>query len=177
MVTVSFALDLSIKPIFTGYAPGNPHAPTQTVLPANPKGKDHHHIQDLSQASTIQLLTFSTCADTDKTQIMLQAMSFEKRDSFFKINDWDKFKNKFINDFGNVTAFGREVQHQFSLSPRTDSMKDFIKVLAPKVQQLVTNLDCIAVFHPTDLLHNLTLTPAINEATCLSPFTNSSTPR
>ena len=43
-------------------------------------------------------------------------------------------------------------------------MKELVNVLAPKVQQLVTTLNCLTIFHPMNKLHNLTLTPALNEA-------------
>ena len=120
-------------------------------------------------ASTTHVFTFSNCHNTAKTQIMLQAMLLDKRGSFFNITDWNKFKNKLINDFGNVTAYRCEVQCQFNHSPRSDSMKELVDVLAPKVQQLVTTLNCLAIFHPTNKLLNLTLTPALNKAIISAP--------
>ena len=95
---------------------------------------------------------------------MLQAMPLEKRGSFFNITDWNEFKIKLIDDFGNLTAFGCEVQHQFNHPPRSDSMKELVEILSPKVQQFVTTLNCLVIFHPTNKLHNLTLTPALNKA-------------
>ena len=44
------------------------------------------------------------------------------------------------------------------------SIKELVEFLAPKVQNLVTNLECTAVFHSTNLLQNLTRTPALNKA-------------
>ena len=79
-----------------------------------------------------------------------------------------------------MAAFGRKVQNQFSHLSKLDLIKELVEVLAPKVQQLVTNLDCIAVFHPTDLLNNPTLSLALNKAIINhlpSPFGCSSTPR
>ena len=108
-------------------------------------------------ASTIHLFTFSNWDDTDKTQLMLRTMPLDKRGSFLNITNQNEFKNKLINDFGNVAAFGREVQRQFNQSPRSDSMKELVDVLAPKVQQLVTTLKCLANFHPSNKFHNLTL--------------------
>ena len=95
---------------------------------------------------------------------MLQNMPPDKKGSFFNINDWNKFMVKLINDFGNIAAFGREVQCQFNHPPRSDSMKELVEILAPKVQQLMTTLNCLSIFHPTNKLHNLTLTLAPNKA-------------
>ena len=78
--------------------------------------------------------------------------------------DWNRFKDKLISSFGNVAAFKRKVHRQFNLSSRTNSIKELVGDLAPRMQTLVTTLESIAVFHPNDLLNKLTLTPPLKEA-------------
>ena len=76
------------------------------------------------------------------------------------ITYWYEFNDKLISNFGNVAVCGQKVHCQFNISPRTDSMKELVEDLAPRVNTLVNTLNCIEIFH---LLHNLTLTPALNK--------------
>ena len=96
----------------------------------------------------MHLFHISKCDDAAKTQVMLQALHFNKRGPFCSILSWN-----------SIAEFGRKAHAQFQHIQKCDNIREISEHLAPKIRELESTLESILAFHDRVTLFNLTLTP------------------
>ena len=59
---------------------------------------------------------------------------------------------------GSIDVYGRDVNQDFALLTRFESVQECAEILAPKIKKLQSNLNIMQEFFDLEILHNLTLT-------------------
>ena len=98
------------------------------------------------------------CADQVKLKLTLEAIPMDKQGLLNDITEWERFKERLIEEFGSIDVYGRDVNQDFALLTRFESVQECAEVLAPKIKKLQSNLNIMQEFFDLEILHNVTLT-------------------
>ena len=59
---------------------------------------------------------------------------------------------------GSIDVYGRDVNQDFALLTRYESVQEWAEILAPKIKKLQSNLNIMQEFFGLEILHNVTFT-------------------
>ena len=96
--------------------------------------------------------------------LMRQAMSSSKRKPLTNILEWDEFKSRLILEYGSLHEFGRSVQNQFLHLSQFSTKREVAEILAPKLKELKTVIECVGSYHNISTVQNIILNTTLNEA-------------
>ena len=74
------------------------------------------------------------------------------------VTEWKHFKERLIEEFGSIDVYGRDINQDFALLPRFESVQECAETLTPKIKKLQSNLNIMQKFFDLENLHNVTLT-------------------
>ena len=98
------------------------------------------------------------CADQVKLKLTLEAIPMDKQGLLNDITEWERFKERLIEEFGSIDVYGRDVNQDFALLTRFESVQECAEILAPKIKKLQSNLNIMQEFFGLEILHNVTFT-------------------
>lgn len=61
--------------------------------------------------------TLTGCDNKAKVMLTIRATMLDKKGPFNNIPDWNSFKIKLIEEFGNIDIFSRDINQIFDLIP------------------------------------------------------------
>ena len=85
----------------------------------------------------------------------------DKQSLLNNVTEWDLFKERLIEEFGSIDVYGRDVNQDFALLPRFESVQECAEILTPKLKKLQSNLKIMQQFFDMEDLHSVTLTQAL----------------
>ena len=120
--------------------PSTRFKPPRMVIPQW-SGKNYEFYTWLSACS----ISFEPpkCPETARTQMMCQAMPFDKTPQFNNISDWAIFKKKLISKFGGIPILVCKAHSVFNLIPVYKSHQELAEYLAPKINYLESIIECM----------------------------------
>ena len=99
--------------------------------------------------------------DQIKLKLTLEAIPMDKQGLLNNVTEWDLFKERLIEEFGSIDVYGRDVNQDFALLPRFESVQECAEILTPKLKKLQSNLKIMQQFFDMEDLHSVTLTQAL----------------
>ena len=91
-------------------------------------------------------------------------MPSSKRKPLINILEWDDFKRSLFLEYGSLHEFGRSVQSQFLHLPQFSTKREVAKILAPKVKELITVVECVGIYHKISTVQNIIINTTLNNA-------------
>ena len=98
------------------------------------------------------------CPDQIKLKLTLEAIPMDKQGLLNDVTEWDLFKERLIEEFGSIDVYGRDVNQDFALLPRFESVQECAETLTPKIKKLQSNLKIMQQFFDIEDLRSATLT-------------------
>ena len=74
------------------------------------------------------------------------------------VTEWDLFKVRLIEEFGSIDVYARDVNQDFGLLPKFESVQECAETLTPKIKKLQSNLKIMQQFFNLEDLHSVTIT-------------------
>ena len=72
------------------------------------------------------------------------------------VTEWHLLKERLIEEFGSIDVYGRDVNQDFALLPRFESVQECAEILTPKIKKLQSNLKIMQqLFDMEDLTQDL----------------------
>ena len=97
------------------------------------------------------------CPDQIKLKLTLEAIPMDKQGLLNDVTEWDLFKERLIEEFGSIDDYGRDVNQDFALLPRFESVQECAETLTPKIKKLQSNLKIMQQFFDMEDLHTHSL--------------------
>ena len=79
------------------------------------------------------------------------------------IIEQDKFKSSLILEYGSLHEFGCSVQHQFLHIPQLSTKREVTEILAPRVKELVSVIECVGIYRNISTMKNIILNTSLNQ--------------
>ena len=108
--------------------------------------------------NTLNGFKLADCPDQVKLKLTLEAIPMDKQCLLNDVTEWDLFKVRLIEEFGSIDVYGRDINQDFALLPRFESVQECAETLTPKIKKLQSNLKIMQQFFNLDDLHSVTLT-------------------
>ena len=98
------------------------------------------------------------CPDQIKLKLTLEAIPMDKQGLLNDVTEWEHFKERLTEEFGIIDVYGRDINQDFALLPRFESVQECAEILTPKIKKLQSNLNIMHEFFGLENPHNVTLT-------------------
>ena len=76
----------------------------------------------------------------------------------------NEFKSRLILEYGSLHEFGRSVQTQFIHLSQFSTKREVAKILAPRIKELVSVIECVGIYHNISTVQNIILNTTLNQA-------------
>ena len=96
--------------------------------------------------------------------LMRQAMPSPKRKPLTNILEWEEFKSHLILEYGSLHEFGCSVQQQFLHISQFSTKREVAEILAPRIKELVSVIECGGIYHNISTVQNIILNTTLNQA-------------
>ena len=106
-----------------------------------------------------------------QAHLLLQAIPQNKRGPFLHISEWEEFKSCLTLEYGSFSEFGGSVQAHFLHLTLFTTKREVSKILAPKIKQMESVIDCVDIYHNIFMVKNIILKTRLKESIirCLPP--------
>ena len=98
------------------------------------------------------------CPDQIKLKLTLEAIPMDKQGLLNDVTEWEHFKERLTEEFGSIDVYGRDINQDFTLLPRFESVQECAEILTPKIKKRQSNLNIMQEFFGLENPHNVTLT-------------------